>query len=189
MYVDEAQDAYDLACENEQQAENAYYVAEQRYEEAQKAVREAEQNLKRGEKILSRFNVIEANYRADYSLLYSPGAESLMRYVAKNDVKEAIVYLNKIIDTVSSYCGVDMFLGGTSISRTSDAHAEYFDPGERERERRRTKAMEDAADRMRRELPKNRPNPDTIVRCKVCGRPMAICRCKPSIQYDFDIKK
>ncbi len=173
--------AYEQLDRMEREAENRYYRAKEVYERCIEAVRKAESNLNEGKAILNAFLCCEDNYRAEYSLIYSPGGEALMRYVAKNDVRDSISHLEKILEVVSAYNSCPMSLGGSQSSARLD---NYQRPGKRAMERRREEAMDDAAYRMRKERPGRMPNPDTLVRCKVCGRPFAICRCKPSILPD-----
>lgn len=173
--------AYEQLYQMECDAENRYYQAKEEYERCIEAVRKAESDLDEGRSILNAFLRCEEDYRADYSLISLPGGEALMRYVAKNDVRESISHLNKILEVVSGYSSCPMSLiGGPSSVRQDN----YQRPGKRAMERRREEAMDEAAYRMRKERPGRIPNPDTLVRCKICGRPFAICRCKPSILPD-----
>lgn len=170
--------AYEQLYRMEREAENRYYRAKEKYEQCIEAVRKAESNLNEGISVLNAFLRCDDDYRADYSLIYLPGGEALMRYVAKNDVRDSISHLEKILEVVSGYCSCPMSLSSNLSPVRQD---NYQRPGKRAIERRREEAMGDAAYRMRKERPGRMPNPDTLVRCKVCGRPFAICRCKPSI--------
>ena len=184
MYSSDEEDtgAYDQLYSMECEAESMYHQAKIAYEQCLEAVRRAENNLDEGKSILNEFYRCEDEYRADYSLIYSPGGDALMRFVAKKDVRDSIKHLQKIIDVVSEYCSCPMSLEGrTSASVRTDT---YQRPGRRAMELRREEAMDDVGYRMRRERPNKMPNPDTLVRCKICGRPFAICRCKPSILPD-----
>ena len=168
---------YSMECE----AENRYYRAKEVHERCIEAVWKAESNLNEGRSILNKFLRCEDDYRADYSLIYQPGGEALMRYVANYDVRESISHLEKILEVVSGYYSCPMSLTG---GLSSGGQNSYQRPGKRAMQNRREEAMNDAAYRMRKERPGRMPNPDTLVRCKVCGRPFAICRCKPSILPD-----
>ena len=173
--------AYEQLYRMEREAEDRYHQAKEDYEKSLDAVRKAQTNLDEGRSILNEFYRCDDDYRADYSLLSSPGGDALMRYIAKNDVREGIAHLEKILEVVSGYCSCPMSLGGGSYSGRPD---NYERPGGREMALRREKAMDDVGYRMRRERSGGMPNPDTLVRCKVCGRPFAICRCKPSVLPD-----
>lgn len=188
MSVDFEQNAYDLACEREKAAAEHYDQAKQAYNESIEARQRAESNLSEGKRILNRFLEKEEKYRADFSLLLPPGEEALMRYVANYDVKEAISHLQKILDVVEAYCNSPMALNQIHGSYSYDMPDNYDKPSEKEKKFRREKAMDNTAEQMRKDRPSKMPNPDTISRCKVCGRPFAICRCKPSELPDVNPK-
>jgi hypothetical protein len=188
MSVDYEQDAYDLACEQEKAAAEQYALAEQAYNESIEALQRAKSNLSEGKRLLNRFLAKEDKYRADFSPLLPPGEEALMRYVANYDVKEAISHLQKILDVVEAYCNSPMALNQIHGSYFYDQQDNYDKPSKKGKTFRREKAMEDTAEQMRKDRPRKMPNPDTISRCKVCGRPFAICRCKPSELPDVNPK-
>ena len=184
MSVESAQAAFDYACQFEREAADRYSLAKQAYNESLDRLRAAESNLSQGESVFNRFRISEDHYRADYSLIATPGAEALMRYVAKNDVKDAISKLTKILEVVSSYCDCPMVIGSAGRSYSYPGKDNYDRPSEKEQARRKEKALEDAGDRLRKDRPRDMPNPSMKVRCKVCGRPFYICRCKPSVLPD-----
>lgn len=188
MSVDYEQQAYDLACEQEKAAADQYAMAEQAYKEAIEGLRRAKSNLSEGRRILNRFLDKEEKYRADFSLMLPPGEEALMRFMAKYDVSDAISHLQEILDVVSAYCNQPMVLNQSHGNYSYDQEDNYDKPSKKEKTIRREKAMGDAAEKMRRERSRKMPNPDTISRCKVCGRPFAICRCKPSDLPDVNPK-
>ena len=165
----------------EREAENSYFQAKEVYEQCIDAARKAESDLNEGRSILKAFLFCEDDYRTGYSLIYYPGGEALMRYVAKNDVRDSISHLEKILEVVSGYNSCSMSLGG---GLSSVRHDNYQRPSKKAMEHRRKEAMDETAYRMRKERPSQMLNPNTLVRCKVCGRPFAICRCKPSILPD-----
>jgi len=186
MSVESAQAAYDYACQIEQEAAERYSSAEQAYNESLDRLRTAESNLSEGERFFNRFKISEDHYRADYSLIAEPGAEALMRYVAQNDVRDAISKLTKILEVVSSYCNCPMAPGKAERNYCISGKDNYDRPSGKEQARRREKALEDAKEHLRKEGPRNKPNPSVQVRCKVCGRPFYICRCKPSVLPDVN---
>jgi hypothetical protein len=185
MYVEEAQAAYDQACQYEREAENRLAEAKHAYQESIDRLRKAESDLDEGRGIFNRFRTSEDEYRADYSLIAIPGPEALMRNVAKYDVQEAVSHLQKILDVVSAYCDTPMVVGSSAGGYTGSGNDNYAPPTRREKERRMEKAMDDAGYRLRKDRPRKMPNPDILVRCKVCGRiPGLTCRCKPSVLPD-----
>lgn len=175
---------YSWLCKMEQEAKRRYYQARDIYNQCVDALRRAEKNLEEGRDILNAFCYNESYYRADYSPVNSPGGDAFMRYVAKNDVRDSILFLQRVLEVVSSYCSCPMSLNCAGY--VYDKQDNYNRPDKRTMELRREKAMADAGYRMRRERSGKIPNPDTLVRCKVCGRPFAICRCKPSILPDVN---
>ena len=186
MSVESAQAAYDHACQVEREAAGRYSSAERAYDESLDRLRKAESNLSEGECVFNRFQISEDHYRADYSLIAEPGAEALMRFVAKNDVREAISKLSKILEVVSSYCNCPMALGKAGKNYSYSGNDNHERPSEKQQARRREEALEDAGDRLRKERPWNMPNPNMQIRCKVCGRPFYICRCQPSVLPDVN---
>ena len=185
MSVKLAKEAYEQACQFERDAQIRLEEAAKAYDMSLDRLKKAEEDLKEGRDIFNRFCISEDNYRADYSLLASPGPEALMRYVAKNDIQEAVAGLQSIIDAVSAYCDTPMEPGQSSRSYYYSGIDNYSAPSRREKERRMEKAMDDAGDRLRKDRPSKMPNPDVLVRCKVCGRiPGLTCRCKPSVLPD-----
>lgn len=176
--------AYEQLYGMEREAENRYYRAKEAYEQCVAAVRRAKNNLDEGKAILDSFRYCEDEYRAPYSPLTNPGGDAFMRHMAEDDVRESITYLERILEVVWGYCSCPMSLdSGGNVSPKPDL---YRRPDKREMELRREKAMDDAGYRMRRERSGSMPNPDTQVRCKICGRPFAICRCRPSILPDVN---
>ena len=166
----------------EAEAESRYYQAKVKYEKCIEISRRAESDLKEGKSVLTDFQICEDNYRAEYSLVNNPGGDALIRYIAKNDVKESISALNTIIETVTGYWSCPMWLGDSGHS--SVGRNNYQSTDNSNEKIRREKAMENSEDKIRRNFPCERPNPNIQIRCKVCGRPFAICRCRPSILPD-----
>lgn len=185
MSVDSAQEAYDNACQNVEQATRDVEAAEAEYQQSLESLRLAENNLSEGRDILTSFRILEDNYRADYSLIHYPGEESLMRFLAKYDIKDAIDHLQKILDAVSEYCNCPMTLDRVGSSYSYNLQDNYNRPTEEEQRFRKEQAMDDTSYRMRKERPSNMSNPNTLVRCPRCGRPFHLCRCdKPKMFSD-----
>ena len=184
MDIEVAQAAYNQACQNEQAAKNRLEDAKKAYSASMDRLQKAEDNLAEGERILNKFLTSENYYRAGYSLIAPPGPESLMRYVAKNDVQNAVSQLQTIIDTVTAYCNTPMEPGQAARGYTYSGDDNFVTPTKQEKERRMEDAMDDAGYLLRKDRPRKMPNPDTIVLCKQCGRPPWTCRCRPSILPD-----
>ena len=178
MSVDSAQEAYDNACQDVEEATQHVEAAEAEYQQSLESLRQAENNLSEGRDILTTFRILEDNYRADYALTHDPGEESLMRFLIKYDVKEAIDHLQKILDAVTAYCDCPMTLDRVWSSQSCDYRDNYDRPTEEEIRFRKKQAMDDASYRLRKERPDNMPNPNTLVRCPKCGRPFYLCRCE-----------
>lgn len=178
MSVESAQEAYDNACQYEEEAEKRYSEAKEAYDVALERKEKAENAFSEAKDLFIDFQIWVDNYRADYSLFHSPGEDALMRYVASDDVRDAILSLKKILDTVEAYCNCPMTLESVRSNDSYSHQDNHAQLSKEEKKYRREQAMENAFTHMQKERPRNMPNPDTLVRCKICGRPSQICRCR-----------
>jgi len=187
MTVDEAQAAYDCACQRAEEAENRYSLAREACDKCKKRLSDAEGMLSEGRDLFDRFRICEDHYRADHSLFSSPGPESLMRYVAEYGVRDAVARLQEILDTVSAYCACPMDIGHPKGSYSYPEGRDNYDRLSPSLMKiRRNEALQEAGNRFRKDRPGNVPNPDILVRCKVCGKPAVLCRCQPSVTPNID---
>lgn len=178
MSVESAQEAYDNACQYEEDAEKRYSEAKEAYDDALERKKKAENDLSEAKDLFTDYRIWVDNYRADYSLFHCPGEDALMRIVAKDDVRDAILSLKKVLDTVEAYCNCPMTLEDLRGNYSYGQQDNHIQLSKEDKKYRRERAMETAFTHIQRERPNDMPNPDTLVRCKVCGRPFQICRCR-----------
>ena len=157
-------------CESSQEydEESGEYVPSCNYERhaverARAVIREWEDRLKRAEEVLSDTERETDKYYKEWEILSPAGGDGLLTYQAGERTTKILEILDAIIDIVEEYVEEPIREQYEAASTDSEYEEEVY---------RQQQAIASEAQHYK------QPIANAMVRCKECGRPIAMCVCR-----------